>query len=75
MNIQPKIEQKAIVTNPNNLPTEPPAIGGWFWNVKQQRANFLMPPYPGVDDCVRTAAGWAYRSLVKRDNNVNTTGD
>lgn len=53
--------------NRQNLPTEPPAIGGWYWDTKAQQSRFLMPPYPGVDDCVKTPRGWAYRRLAERD--------
>lgn len=54
--------------NPGNLPTEPPAIGGWFWNEKTQQKNFQMPPFPGVDDCVRLPDGrYAYRRFYERD--------
>jgi len=49
------------------MPTEPPAIGGWYWDTKAQQARFLMPPMPGVDDCVKTPHGWAYRKLAERD--------
>lgn len=54
-------------SNPRGVPTVPPAVGGWYWDEKAQHARFLMPPYPGVDDCVKIDGKWAYRSLVERD--------
>lgn len=49
-------------------PTEPPAVGGWFWNEQTQKQNFQMPPHPDVDDCVLLPNGkYAYRSYAERD--------
>lgn len=49
------------------LPHQPPAVGGWFFDEKVGKPRFLMPPYPGVDDAVKTAQGLAYRRLALRD--------
>lgn len=54
--------------NTDNLPIEPPATGGWYFDEKAQKTMFLMPPYPGVDDAVQTPAGLAYRKLAARDH-------
>ncbi len=61
--------------NKSQLPSEPPAIGGWYWDEKAQQARFLMPPYPGVDDCIRVGHHWAYRDLVDRDERKQTNAD
>lgn len=53
--------------NKQSYPTEPPAIGGWYYDEKRGKTMFLMPPYPGVDDCVRVGRHWAYRNLWERD--------